>query len=96
MSLINSAADGLLGSVTTGVFGAVALLWSRHNRRGQLEDAWKKQADELDERLTAQNKAERDWLRGELKKRDAQMTAKDLEIGRLNRIITRERGGAND
>lgn len=90
MALIDSAVDGLFGAVATGMFGGLALWWSRRRGTAQLEDAWKKQADELADRLAAQFQAEINWLR-------KQLGTCQGECARLNKIITRRHtGGTGD
>ena len=66
MALIDSAVDGLFGAIVSGTFAAGIFWWTNRGRRSQLDDAWRKQADELDERLSKQYRGEIAYLRKQL------------------------------
>lgn len=98
MAVIDSAVDGLAAAVISGLTALVSIGWTRRSRRNQLEDAWKKQADELAERLSRQYEGQIGYLRGEIDRRDAVIARKDDEIRRINVELNRQRrrGGAHD
>lgn len=88
MALVNSAVDGLFGAVVSG--GAALGLWWFGRKRGpQLDDAWRKQADELDERLSKQYLGEISYLRRAL-------TLCQAETKRLNQLLNKKRGDGDD
>lgn len=88
MSLLNNAADGLIGAVIAAV---PAYLLLRHGRpnRAQYEAAWKKQVDDLKRELASERAAT---------DRQYEQRIKDLkaENSRLRRDPPPSHGGTTD
>lgn len=67
MSVLANAADGMFGAViAAGVSSGIFWRQSR-SRRAPLQDAWRRQANELDKRLAAQYQAQITYLQAELR-----------------------------
>ena len=80
--LVYSAIDGVVGVLISSSVYAVTHWRSTRNRERRTQDAWHAQANELDERLTAQFQARIDYLETRLDKCQS-------ECQRLNKLLTR-------
>lgn len=89
MALIDSAVDGLFGAIVSGGVAFGIFWWTGKGRKHQLEDAWRRQADELDERLSKQYEGQISWLR-------KQLDACQIEGRRLNDALNKRRRDGND
>jgi hypothetical protein len=83
VSLLESAANGLLGAAFTGLVGFVAIKRSDRKKEARLELAWESQANELDERVTAQFKSEIEYLRTQLGECQSETRRLQRLIGKL-------------
>lgn len=84
MALIDNIIDGVAAAVVSGGLAVLATWLGNRGRHRRLDEAWHRQADELDERLRTQYDAEIRYLRREL-------GACQRETQRLNGLLTQER-----
>lgn len=95
-SLINSALDGLAGAALTGALGWIAVKRAKPSKQ-EYDEAWKKQAGELQTALATQYEARVAYAEGQCENRDREIVAKDKEIARLQRELGRaQRGNRRD
>lgn len=85
MSLIANAVDGLIGAALSATVGVVAIRRSKPSKQ-EYDDAWKKQAGELQDALGEQTQQRITYL-------EAQCENKDREIARLQRELGRAQQG---
>lgn len=95
MSLIANVLDGLAGAVLTASVGGLAIKRSRPSSK-QYDDAWKKQAGELQAALDAQYQQRIEYLERQCADRDREITGKDKEIARVQRLLGRAQRGDRD